>query len=97
MKELKSSILTHYFLRAKPVMMLIKLRNFDKPRYASLLAKEVDCTYSHTVRILQILEDNKLIQFVKRGRIKIIELTKTGENISKVMEDLIREFKKSDE
>ncbi len=97
MKELKSKALLHYFLREKPVMMLIKLRNFDKPRYASILAKEVDCTYSHTVRILQILEENKLIQFVKRGRIKVIELTKLGENISKVMEDLIREFKRADD
>ena len=77
-----------YFLREKPVMMLIKLRNFNKPRYASLLAKEVDCTYSHTVRILQILEENELIQFVKRGRIKIIELTKLGEKISTIMEEL---------
>lgn len=96
MKDLKNKILLHYFLREKPVMMLIKLRNSDKPRYASILAKEVDCTYSHTVRILQILESNKLIQFVKRGRIKVIELTKLGEAISKVMEDLIREFNKSD-
>lgn len=77
-------------------MMLVKLRNFDKPRYASLLAKEVDCTYSHTVRILQILEDNNLIQFVKRGRIKIIELTKLGEDVSKTMEELIRVFNKAD-
>ncbi len=77
--------------------MLIKLRNFDKPRYASLLAKEVDCTYSHTVRILQILEENSLIEFVKRGRIKIIELTKLGMEVSKVMEDLTRAFAKADD
>ena len=87
----------HYFLREKPVMMLIKLRNFNKPRYASLLAKEVDCTYSHTVRILQILEDNNLIKFVKRGRIKIIELTKLGEEVSEVMEKLVRSFAKADD
>jgi len=97
MKELKSKRLLHYFLREKPVLMLIKLRNFDKPRYASLLAKEVDCTYSHTVRILQILEENSLIEFVKRGRIKIIELTKLGMEVSKVMEDLTRAFAKADD
>jgi len=96
-EEPKSKRLLHYFLRKKPVMMLIKLRNFSKPRYASLLAKEVDCTYSHTVRILQILEENELIAFVKRGRIKIIELTKLGEKISIIMEDLVRAFAKTDD
>jgi len=85
--------LIHYFLREKPVMMLVKLRNFNKPRYASLLAKEVDCTYSHTVRILQILEENGLIEFVKKGRIKIIELTKLGEKIAVIMEELVRTLK----
>ena len=77
--------------------MLIKLRNFNKPRYASLLAKEVDCTYSHTVRILQILEENELIKFIKKGRIKIIELTKLGEQISEIMESLVRAFSKADD
>ncbi len=96
MKELKSRQLRHYFLRVKPVLMLIKLRNFNKPRYASLLAKEVDCTYSHTVRILQILEENELIRFVKKGRIKIIELTKLGEEISEAMENLNSAFQKAD-
>lgn len=94
MKKSDDKKLMHYFLREKPVMMLIKLRNPTKPRYASLLAKEVDCTYSHTVRILQILEKNDLISFEKKGRIKIINLTKSGEKISTIMEELVRAFKK---
>jgi predicted transcriptional regulator len=94
-KDNKNNKLVHYFMREKPVMMLVKLRTFEKPRYASLLAKEVDCTYSHTVRILQILDDYGLIQFIKRGRIKIIELTKLGEDVSKIMEELIRAFNKT--
>jgi len=97
MNQPKSKRLLHYFLREKPVFMLIKLRNFNKPRYASLLAKEVDCTYSHTVRILQILEENELIKFIKKGRIKIIELTKLGEQISEIMESLVRAFSKADD
>ncbi len=92
----RSKQLIHYFLREKPVMILIKLRNFDKPRYASLLAKEVDCTYSHTVRILQILEENNLIKFVKKGRIKIIELTELGNELAEIMEKLIITMKKAD-
>ena len=47
--------------------------------------------------LLQILEDNNLIKFVKRGRIKIIELTKLGEEVSEVMEKLVRSFAKADD
>ncbi len=88
--------LLHFFLRRKPVMMLVKLRNDDKPRYASLLAKEVDCTYSHTVRILQILEKNKLIEFDKKGRLKLIRLTPVGRDVGSHMEQLIRLFNKAE-
>ena len=41
------------FFRSKPAMMLVALRNSNKSRYGSILAKEVDCTYSHAVKILQ--------------------------------------------
>ena len=88
--------LLHFFLRRKPVMMLVKLDNDEKPRYASLLAKEVDCTYSHTVRILQILEKNNLIEFDKRGRLKIIRLTPLGKEVANHMEQLIRLFNKAE-
>lgn len=88
--------LLHFFLRRKPVMMLVKLKNDDKPRYASLLAKEVDCTYSHTVRILQILDKNKLIEFDKRGRLKLIKLTPIGREVGSHMEQLIRLFDKAE-
>lgn len=91
----KAKSLLHFFLRRKPVMMLVKLKNDERPRYASLLAKEVDCTYSHTVRILQILEDNGFIAFDKRGRLKLIKLTSLGMETGALMEQLIRLFNKS--
>lgn len=94
--EIPVKRLLHFFLRRKPIMMLVKLDNDEKPRYASLLAKEVDCTYSHTVRILQILEKNNLIEFDKKGRLKIIRLTPLGREIATLMEQLIRLFNKAD-
>lgn len=70
------------FFRRKPAMILVALRNSSKNRYGSVLAKEVDCTYSHAVKILQEMEKNKLVMFQKKGRIKTIKLTETGENVA---------------
>ena len=63
------------FFRRKPAMMLVALRNSTKNRYGSILAKEVDCTYSHAVKILQEMQTANLVNFEKSGRIKNVRLT----------------------
>jgi len=70
------------FFRRKPAMILVALKKNLKNRYGSILAKEVDCTYSHTVKILQEMEKAGLVGFEKQGRIKIIQLTDTGTKIA---------------
>ncbi len=66
-------------------MMLVHLLNgnTNTESYASTLAKSVDCTYSHVVKILQEMEDAGLVTFEKTGRLKILKLTKKGEEIAK--------------
>ncbi len=76
------------FFRRKPALMLICLKNNTKARYGSILAKEVDCTYSHAVKILQTLEKLSLVVFEKKGRIKLIKLTPKGEDIAKNIENI---------
>ncbi len=71
------------FLREKPSMMFVHLLNSNSDVYASTLAKSVDCTYSHVVKILQEMEDAALVTFEKTGRLKILKLTKKGEEIAK--------------
>ena len=44
------------FFREKPAMMLVNLKNAKNQMYASTLAKSIDCTYSHVVKILQKME-----------------------------------------
>jgi len=78
------------FFRRKPALMLIALKKISRVRYGSLLAKEVDCTYSHAVKILQILEKLALVVFEKKGRIKLIKLTKKGEEIADNIENIKR-------
>ncbi len=78
----KEADIFEVFFRRKPAMILVALRNNPKARYGSLLAKEVDCTYSHAVKILQEMEKNRLVTFEKRGRIKTISLTESGESVA---------------
>ncbi|MBI2507859.1 MarR family transcriptional regulator [Candidatus Woesearchaeota archaeon] len=70
------------FFRRKPAMILVALKKNLRNRYGSVLAKEVDCTYSHTVKILQEMERAGLVGFEKQGRIKIIQLTDNGNKIA---------------
>lgn len=76
------------FFRRKPAMMLLALKKMNKAKYGSVLAKEVDCTYSHAVKILQTLERIGLVVFEKKGRIKIIKLTKKGIEIANSIENI---------
>ncbi len=69
------------FFREKPAMMLVELKN-SKEVYASSLAKQIDCTYSHVVKILQEMEKSGLVNFEKQGRLKLLTLTKTGSEVA---------------
>ena len=76
------------FFRRKPALMLIALKKISRARYGSILAKEVDCTYSHAVKILQTLEKLGLVNFEKKGRVKLIKLTKKGREIADYIENI---------
>ena len=76
------------FFRRKPAMMLVALKRIARVRYGSVLAKEVDCTYSHAVKILQSLERLGLVGFEKKGRIKLIKLTKKGQEVADNIESI---------
>ncbi|PLW80175.1 hypothetical protein C0585_02635 [Candidatus Woesearchaeota archaeon] len=70
------------FFREKPAMVLVTLKNSKTEIYASSLAKIIDCTYSHVVKILQEMEKENLVNFEKEGRLKLLTLTKKGEEIA---------------
>lgn len=78
------------FFRRKPALMLVALKKMTRARYGSILAKEVDCTYSHAVKILQSLERLGLVLFEKQGRTKLIKLTKKGQEIADNIENIKR-------
>ncbi|MFT4307900.1 MAG: winged helix DNA-binding protein [Candidatus Woesearchaeota archaeon] len=73
--------------REKPALMLIHLLQDQHDSnvqvlYASNLAKKVDCTYSHVVKILKEFEEHGLVSFKKKGRLKLLSLTAKGERIA---------------
>ncbi len=76
------------FFRKKPANILVALRQNARNKYGSVLAKEVDCTYSHAVKILQAMEKSKLVCFEKQGRIKTINLTSSGEKVAEYIEKI---------
>lgn len=79
---MKTSELFNIFFREKPALMLIALRQSKNQVYASSLAKQIDCTYSHVVKILQELEREGLVSFDKQGRLKLLTLTKRGNEVA---------------
>lgn len=75
------------FLRLKPVRMLTMLR--EGPKYATILSKNIDITYSHTVKLLDLFNDLGLVEFEKRGRIKIVKLTSVGEDVARALDNVL--------
>ena len=76
------------FFREKPAMMLVELKNEKSEIYASSIAKTVDCTYSHVVKILQEMQKAGLINYEKEGRLKLLTLTKMGQEVAEKIDGI---------
>jgi predicted transcriptional regulator len=81
------------FLHGKPSGIILSLRD-SEGKYASILSKEVDCTYTHTLKILTQLKEYRLVEFEKNGRIKRVCLTSEGEDVAHELGGLVRKLEK---
>ncbi len=90
-------MLTPIFFKEKPVRALASLANDDKAWYASLLAKEIDCTRPHMNNILDKFHKHNLIETEEEGRIKRISLTSQGEDLAIEFQNLLRRMERIDE
>src|SRR3989304_5711865 len=86
--------LEELFLRKKPVKLLLSIKNGTTPKYVSILAKETDCTYSHTVKLLELFRGLGIVEFEKEGRIKYVKLTQDGVELAGDFENVLRKFSK---
>ena len=85
---MKNKKIFNVLFREKPAMMLVELMNAKGELYASSLAKKIDCTYSHVVKVLQEMEKSSLINFDKQGRLKLLSLTKAGNDVAENIEKI---------
>jgi len=81
-----------YFLHVKPVKILISLRS--GPKYVTMIAKEVDITYSHAIKLLDIFNELGLVEFEEKGRIKMVKLTTSGEEIARILDNVLSKLSK---
>ncbi|RLG22018.1 hypothetical protein DRN74_01235 [Candidatus Micrarchaeota archaeon] len=87
-------MLEGFFFNRKPVYALASLAKKDRIWYASMLAKEIDCTYPHIVNIVNTLENAGLVTTEGQGRIKIIRLTANGEDLAHDFENILRRIER---
>lgn len=78
------------FFKEKPLALLLSLR--DGPKYPTKISKKIDCTYSHTIKILNEFKDLGIVDFEKHGRIKMVHLTKLGEELLHAIEEILKKF-----
>ena len=76
------------FLRKKPAMALLAIRDLD-PAYASAVAKRIDSTVPHTLKIIAEMEGQELVTSKLEGRIRRIELTEHGQAAAAAVSNLI--------
>ena len=89
----RNSILEELFLREKPARILLGMKTQkNAPVYATILSKEADCTYSHTIKILNTFMKLGIVSFEKKGRIKTVSLTDDGWDIAHNLEAMIKKF-----
>ena len=86
---IKPKKIFNVFFREKPALMLLHLLQKNGDVYASSLAKSVDCTYSHVVKVLQDMQKAGLVTFEKRGRLKVLLLTKKGIEVASLIEKVV--------
>lgn len=88
----KKSVSVDLFLRDKPAKILLGLKISRASVYATILSKEADCTYSHTIKILNFFRDLGLVKFEKKGRIKKVKLTEDGQELAHNMEIMLKKL-----
>jgi|SRR3989338_1319132 len=92
------SELEDLFLREKPAKIFLGLKTTKEQNiYTTILSKQADCTYSHTVKILNALNKLGLVEFEKTGRIKTVKLTSDGWDVAHNLEAIMKKFEQLQE
>ena len=82
------------FLKVKPSKAIILLRDRRRKWYVSALAKEVDTTYPHMVKLIRRFEELGIVKTHKEGRTRYVELTELGDELAHDLEGLYRHLER---
>ncbi|MEM2115363.1 MAG: MarR family winged helix-turn-helix transcriptional regulator [Candidatus Woesearchaeota archaeon] len=86
----KNISLIDMFLQDKPTKILVEMFiNSQEPIYGSTLAKRIDCTYSHVIKILKLFEQKGIVEVKRSGRLNYLELTEKGKRVGKALSELV--------
>ncbi len=88
----ENKLIEDLFLREKPSKILMGLKGAKGPVYATILSKDADCTYSHTIKILNMFKRLGIVEFEKKGRIKKVTLTDDGWDIAHNLEAMTKKL-----
>jgi DNA-binding transcriptional ArsR family regulator len=94
--DFKETPLAKLLLHKKPVDTILALAEL-KETYASVISKKTECTYPYTLKILEELEQNGLVEFKKEGRIKEVKLTRHGVDVAHDLVGLVRHLNQEKE
>lgn len=81
------------FFHDKPTGIILSLKD-STGKYASVLSKETDCTYTHTLKILTQMQNLGMVEFEKKGRIKFVKLTDAGADIAGEVEGIVKQLER---
>jgi DNA-binding MarR family transcriptional regulator len=65
------------------------LNRYSDDVYQSQVSKELDVTYSHTVKIMESLRSDGFVSFRSEGRIKFVSLTVKGKALADLIDKLM--------
>lgn len=88
----EESVLEGLFLREKPTRIIVGIKSAKGSIYPTILSKEADCTYSHTIKILNLFQKLGMVEFEKKGRVKRVTLTDDGWEIAQHLENVMKKF-----
>ncbi|MCU4753416.1 winged helix DNA-binding protein [Halobacteria archaeon AArc-curdl1] len=80
------------FLKEKPCKILIEISNPQTNSYPSDVAKAADTTLSHTITLIQEMENMGLVKSEKTGRKKMLKLTKEGKTVAKPLSTVLAQL-----
>lgn len=84
MSDLKS-----FFLKEKPVLALLSIKNAEDGTYCSEISEEIDSTYAHTVKIISKMKEFDLLETREEGRKKVVTLSTKGKRQAKVFQAVL--------